>query len=247
MQVSRSKEQQQAVATDNNARATRVRDAAPPATPASLVIVHGLWMNRLSMEPLRRPFASRGFATHVFRYPSVSRGLEANAARLADFVAAVPGHTVHFVGHSLGGVLIGAMLERAPLGERAGRVVCLGSPFAGSAIGARVARWGALGARCIGRSIGDLNACGGFPEWRVPHELGVIAGDRPYGFGRLLGGFDEPNDGTVAISETRVRGAADHIVLPVTHLSMLWSRLVLEQALAFFANGRFARAASPSG
>jgi pimeloyl-ACP methyl ester carboxylesterase len=244
MQISRSKEQQQAAAS-NDAPA-RARDAARPATPASLVIAHGLWMNRLSMELLRRRFVSRGFATHVFRYPSVSRGLEANAARLADFVAAVPGHTVHFVGHSLGGVLIGAMLERTPVGERAGRVVCLGSPFAGSAIGARVARWGALGARCIGRSIGDLNACGGFPQWRVPQELGVIAGDRPYGFGRLLGGFDEPNDGTVAIAETRVRGAADHIVLPVTHMSMLWSRLVLEQALAFLETGRFSRAPAPT-
>ncbi|HET7132489.1 MAG TPA: alpha/beta fold hydrolase [Gammaproteobacteria bacterium] len=245
MQVGGSNEAQEPVAS-RDASAARARHDGRRATGASLVIVHGLWMNSLSMEPLRRRFAARGFAAHVFRYPSVSHGLEANAARLADFVAAVPGDTVHFVGHSLGGVLIGAMLERAQVGGRARRVVCLGSPFAGSAIGARVARWGPLGSRCIGRSIGDLNACGGFPEWRAPQELGVIAGNRPYGFGRLLGGFDEPNDGTVAIAETHVRGAADHIVLPVTHMSMLWSRLVLDQALAFLETGRFRRAPSPA-
>jgi pimeloyl-ACP methyl ester carboxylesterase len=211
---------------------------------SSIIVVHGLWMNSLSMELLRRRLSAHGFAPHVFRYPSVSQDLAANAARLADFVAGVPGDTVHFLGHSLGGVLIGAMLERVRAGQRPGRVVCLGSPFAGSQIGARAARWGALWRRSVGKSIGELNARGGLPEWRAPHELGLIAGDRPYGFGRLLGGFDEPNDGTVAIAETRVRGAADHIVLPVTHFSMLWSRLVLEQALAFLETGRFTRAAS---
>ncbi|HET8697077.1 MAG TPA: alpha/beta fold hydrolase [Gammaproteobacteria bacterium] len=209
---------------------------------ASIVVVHGLWMNALAMEPLRRGLAAHGFAAHVFRYPSVSHDLAANAARLAEFAARVPGDTVHFVGHSLGGVLIGAMLERSGAEPRVGRVVGLGSPFAGSEIGARVARWGGLGTRVIGKSIGDLNARGGFAEWRAPHELGLIAGDRPYGFGRLFGGFREPNDGTVAVSETRVRGAADHIVLPVTHMSMLWSRLVLDQILAFLRTGRFRRA-----
>ena len=209
-----------------------------PAAGAAIVVVHGLWMNGLAMQLLRRRLDGHGFATHVFRYPSVAHDLSTNAVRLADFVAALPGDTVHFLGHSLGGVLIGAMLERTEH-QRAGRVVCLGSPFGGSQIGARVARWGSFGARFVGKSIGELNARGGFREWRAPHELGVIAGDRPYGFGRLLGGFDEPNDGTVAIAETRVQGAADHIVLPVTHFSMLSSRLVLEQALAFIRTGTF--------
>ncbi|HEX5048083.1 MAG TPA: alpha/beta hydrolase [Gammaproteobacteria bacterium] len=213
---------------------------AERGAPDAIVIVHGLWMHGLAMELWRRRLAAHGLAAHVFHYHSVSRDLRANAARLADFVATVPGNTVHYLGHSLGGVLIGAMLEHAPA-ERPGRVVGLGSPFAGSRIGARVASWGAAGSRFIGKSIGALNARGGFGPWRAPQELGLIAGDRPFGVGRLLGGFDEPNDGTVALSETRVSGAADYIVLPVTHTSMLWSRLVLEQALAFIRTGRFRR------
>jgi pimeloyl-ACP methyl ester carboxylesterase len=208
---------------------------------ASIVVVHGLWMNGLPMELLRRRLERSGFAPSVFRYPSVAQDLATNAARLADFVAALPGDTVHLLGHSLGGVLIGAMLERAPAALRPGRVVCMGTPFMGSEIGARVARWGGAARGLVGKSIGELNARGGLTDWRAAHELGVIAGNRPYGFGRLLGGFDEPNDGTVTIAETRVRGAADHIVLPVTHFSMLWSRLVLEQALAFLETGRFTR------
>ena len=224
------------------------RAEGPPAPPRAerapvdaIVIVHGLWMNGLAMDLWRRRLAAHGFSAHVFRYPSVSQDLAANAARLADFVAEVPGGVVHYLGHSLGGVLIGAMLERATA-PRPGRVVSLGSPFMGSQIGARLARRGSAFRRFVGASIGDLNARGGLGEWRASQPLGVIAGDRPLGVGRLLGGFGEPNDGTVAISETRVRGAADHIVLPITHTSMLWSRLALDQALAFLTSGRFRRA-----
>jgi hypothetical protein len=49
-----------------------------------------------------------------------------------------------------------------------------------------------------------------------------------------------PHDGTVAVAETRIEGAADHLVLPVTHLSMLWSAAVADQAVHFLREGRFA-------
>lgn len=205
----------------------------------AIVVIHGLWMNGASMDLLRRRLEPHGFKMHVFRYSSVRESLGANAARLADFVAAIPGERVHMLGHSLGGVLVRAMLD-VGRPQRPGRVVCLGSPFTGSQIAARIARWPS-GSRLIGKSIGDLLACGGFADWRPPLELGVVAGRVPIGFGRLVGGFDEPNDGTVAVAETRVQGATDHIVLPVSHFSMLWSRLVLDQVLAFLANGRFVR------
>jgi pimeloyl-ACP methyl ester carboxylesterase len=208
----------------------------------AIVVIHGLWMNGASMELLRRRLEPKGFEMHVFRYPSVREGLTANALRLADFVAAIPGERVHMLGHSLGGVLVRAMLDVArPI--RPGRVVCLGSPFAGSQIAARIARWPA-GTRLLGKSIGELLARGGYADWRPPLELGVVAGGVPIGFGRLVGGFREPSDGTVAVAETRVQGATDHIVLPVSHFSMLWSPLVLDQVLAFLADGRFRRDAA---
>ena len=208
----------------------------------AVVVIHGLWMNGASMDLLRRRLTPNGFTMHVFRYASVREGLAANAARLAEFVAAIPGERVHMLGHSLGGVLARAMLD---LGNpvRPGRVVCLGPPFRGSQIAARIARWPG-GGRLLGKSLGDLLARGGFADWRSPLELGVVAGGVPIGFGRLVGGMREPNDGTVAVAETRLRGATDHIVLPVSHFSMLWSRLVLEQVLTFLAEGRFRHAAA---
>ncbi|MCZ6498198.1 MAG: alpha/beta hydrolase, partial [Gammaproteobacteria bacterium] len=48
-----------------------------------------------------------------------------------------------------------------------------------------------------------------------------------------------PHDGTVAVEETRLEGATEHIVLPVSHLSMLWSGVVAEQVVNFLSSGRF--------
>ena len=72
-------------------------------------------------------------------------------------------------------------------------------------------------------------------------EIGCLAGDLPIGFGRFVAGFEEANDGTVAISETRLPGVKDHIVLPVSHKGMLISKDVVDQTAAFLRRGEFLR------
>lgn len=207
----------------------------------SVVTVHGLWMHGASMRMLRRRLEPHGFRVHDFAYPSVTGSLDANSAALAEFVANVPGETVHLVGHSLGGVLICAMLDGA-LPARVGRVVCLGSPLQGSRTAARLARWPG-GKRLIGTCLAEVHARGGFTAWRAGVEVGSIAGRIPLGVGRLLGPFPEPNDGTVAVEETKIAGLTDHVVLPVSHVALLWSAAVAAQTEHFLLHGRFRHAA----
>jgi pimeloyl-ACP methyl ester carboxylesterase len=205
----------------------------------SVVTVHGIWMRGGAMALLRRRLEPHGFQVYEFTYRSVTESLKANAEALADFVAATPGHTVHLIGHSLGGIVIREMLElRDSRVARVGRVVCLGSPLRGSRTGARLARLPG-GSRAIGLCIAELNARGGFKTWVPGVEAGSIAGRVPFGFGRLFGRFSEPNDGTVAVAETRIDGAA-HVVLPVSHFAFLWSKQVAEQTEHFLLHGRFA-------
>jgi hypothetical protein len=59
--------------------------------------------------------------------------------------------------------------------------------------------------------------------------------------GRLLTSFDGDNDGTVAVAETRLDGAKDHICMPVSHTNMLLSSDVVDQAVAFLKRGEFLR------
>jgi len=205
----------------------------------SIVTVHGLWMRGAAMGVLRSRLAPRGFTVHEFTYPSIRGSLADSAAALGAFVERVPGETVHLVGHSLGGALICALLERS-LPERIGRVVCLGSPLKGSRTAARVTRWPG-GRHLIGKCLGDVHARGGFRAWRAGVEVGSVAGRMPFGVGRLLGPFPEPNDGTVAVDETVIGGLKDHIVLPVSHVALLWSERVAAQVAHFLELGRFRR------
>jgi pimeloyl-ACP methyl ester carboxylesterase len=203
----------------------------------SVVTVHGLWMRGASMAVLGRRLEPHGFEVSDFNYPSVRGSLAANVAALSSHIDGLAADTVHVVGHSLGGVLICAMLEsRRP--ERLGRVVCLGSPLKGSRTAARLARWPG-GKRLIGNCLTEVHARGGFACWPPGVEVGSVAGRLPLGVGRLLGPFPEPNDGTVAVAETSIAGVTDHVVLPVAHMALLWSTAVAAQTEHFLLHGRF--------
>jgi pimeloyl-ACP methyl ester carboxylesterase len=169
------------------------------------------------------------------RSPCGSRPVSSRTSRAAA-AAGLAAERLHFVGHSLGGVVIVRMLERYPV-ERLGRAVCLGSPLVACHCGARLLRhrWSR---GIVGRSIAQLVEAGGFGAWRGPCELGVLAGDLALGFGRVLGGLPSPNDGTVAVEETRLPGA-EHRVLRVTHTQLLWSADVAAETVSFLRTGRF--------
>jgi pimeloyl-ACP methyl ester carboxylesterase len=201
----------------------------------STVVVHGLWMPGPDTWLLRRRLNAEGLNSSLFRYPSVRRGLYENAEALARYVERVPGDTVHLVGHSLGGVLIVAMLQRFGC-ARPGRAVCLGSPLNGTAAGRALARWPG-GRPIVGRSIGEL---GGLPAWNGARPLGIVAGRIPIGFGALITRLPKPHDGVVAVEETRLAGAADHIVVDASHVALLWSNAAWHAVLTFLEHGRFA-------
>ncbi len=70
-------------------------------------------------------------------------------------------------------------------------------------------------------------------------QLGIIAGTQALGIGQILAQFEEDCDGTIAVSETRMPGATEHISLPVSHAGMLVSPRVARQTGAFLQHGRF--------
>ncbi|MCY3732472.1 MAG: alpha/beta fold hydrolase [Rhodospirillaceae bacterium] len=209
----------------------------------TVVLVHGLWLPGAETWLLRLRLARAGFKTHQFAYRSVSVDLDANAQRLTDCLGRVPGDTVHLLGHSLGGVIaLRALQTLSP--ARIGRVVCLGSPLRGSTAARTLARLPG-GRRLIGKSLPALTG-GAVAPWSGATQLGLIAGSTPLGGGQLLGGLPRPHDGTIAVEETRLEGATAHIVLPVSHLTMLWSARVADQVVRFLESGRFAASSTSS-
>ena len=205
----------------------------------NVVVAHGLFMPGIETWPLQRNLSEAGFEPLLFRFPTVRATLSENVERLAAFIAAAPGDLVHCVGFSLGGVVCTATVaQRRP--PNAGRIVCLGAPLNGSHTGKGLMRF-RIGLKIVGESIAELNSRGGLGRWEGPGDLGVIAGSRSFGMGRFFGRLPRPNDGTVAVEETRLEGLTDHLVMPVTHTTMLFDREVARQTVAFLRHGRFDR------
>lgn len=203
----------------------------------AVVLVPGLWMPAVTTAWLARRLRAAGYAPYPFGYRSVAADLATNAAALAAFLECSRLVDPHFVGHSLGGALVLTTLAHGLAASR-GRVVCLGSPLAGSRAAEALA---SLPGRdlVLGRSLPVYQA-ERLERWEGPNEVGMIAGRVPFGVGRWLARFDGPNDGTVAVDETRLPGLTDHITLGVTHFSLLWSREVARETGYFLEHGCFA-------
>jgi pimeloyl-ACP methyl ester carboxylesterase len=202
----------------------------------TVVLVHGIWMSSLELVLLARRLRRCGYRTLRFRYRSLRRPVRHNAECLARRVRRLPAGRIHLVGHSLGGLVVLQALQDHP-DLITGRIVLLGSPVKGSAVarhihGRRLLRW------LIGRS-GEQGLLGDGPRWEGRQLLGVVAGSRSLGIGRLMGGLGGVNDGVVNLEETILEGAQDSIVEKSTHMGLLTSRRVAAQVCAFLRHGRF--------
>jgi pimeloyl-ACP methyl ester carboxylesterase len=204
-----------------------------------VILVHGLWTPPAVLMPHARWLRRRGYHTLRFGYRSVRASLSQNAQALQRFVAEADASDIHLVGHSLGGLVILDMLRR-DADSRLRRVVLLGTPCIDSHCARRLARVAGMPA-LLGRSINEWMArdpgTASAPHCAV--EVGVLAGTRSVGLGRVVPGLPRPNDGVVTVAETCLPGAADHIVLPVAHSEMLVSPRCAAQIDAFLTSGRF--------
>lgn len=118
------------------------------------------------------------------------------------------------------------------------RVVFLGTPSAGTRSGRALARW-RYGRRMLG-DVGGSELLDERPRtWRWSAQLGVIAGTKPHGLGRFIADLDGPNDGTVAVTETRMEGITAHRALPVSHMGMVVSPEVVREIATFLDRGDF--------
>lgn len=204
-----------------------------------IVFVHGLWLTGIESLWLRRRLsAALNQPTRSFHYPSVTATPEAVVDSLHDFIIALRADTVHLVCHSLGGIVALRLLEKYS-DVPPGRIVLLGSPLAGSAAAKSLAR-ARFGAAMLGRTAQRELLEVQPRRWDGRRDLGIIAGDLPFGLGRLISSVAKPHDGTVAVAETYLPGARQHIVLPVSHTGMQFSAAVARHTAHFLEYGRFA-------
>ena len=117
--------------------------------------------------------------------------------------------------------------------------MCLGSPLVDSATGRRLQQLPAgkiLVGQCLAQVLAQPLA-----DWQGQRQIGVIAGSRNMGLGRLIRHTQEAGDGTVSVRETRLPGIADHLVLELSHSGLVLSREAAGQTDFFLSHGHFSR------
>jgi pimeloyl-ACP methyl ester carboxylesterase len=203
----------------------------PEGAREAVVLVHGMGRTPLSMAALEHDFEAAGYRVLNWGYSSWCCTVAELAAQLETDVMAWRGDAqrIHFVGHSLGSILVRQMLASgAEL--PAGRVVMLAPPNQGSRDADRYTRW--LGA--LLKPLPELRTDNGtVRSIPVLHdvEVGIIAGDR---------------DGKVSVAETQLEGARAHIVVPSAHSFIMMKTSVRELVLRFVREGAFVER-SPKG
>ncbi|MCX4188154.1 esterase/lipase family protein [Methylophaga sp. OBS4] len=207
----------------------------------SVILLHGLLRSYRSMNKLEKALQQAGYHTINCDYQSSRYSIEAlsEAAIPATLSRCPPDITVHFVTHSLGGILLRHYLRNHQI-DNLGRVVMLAPPNKGS----ELADWlkpywlyrrifGPTGMQLGTEPSSFVNQLGD-----ANFELGVIAGTRAINllFAPVL---PQPNDGTVTVASTKLEGMTDHISLPASHPFIMRNKQVIRQVLNFLKDGRF--------
>jgi pimeloyl-ACP methyl ester carboxylesterase len=208
-----------------------------------VVLLHGIARTSRSLNKLETALQGAGFATLSLDYTSRKKRLDALAAdihpEISDFAGKICG-PIHFVAHSMGGLLTRVYIARYRP-ARLARVVMLGTPNGGSEVadllkGLSVCRafYGPAGQQLATEQDGTLTSLPP-PDYAV----GVVAGCRSIDPIASVFVLPRPNDGRVSVQSSRLDNMADHITIKASHAGLVRHPVAIDQTIAFLRDGRF--------
>jgi pimeloyl-ACP methyl ester carboxylesterase len=192
-----------------------------------VALVHGFLANNTVMWLLARRLRHRGYRTRMWGYWNHRCSLLVHADRFAKELERLDADPqidrIHLVGHSMGGIVGQAALDRYRP-EKLGRLVMLGSPSRGSFLATRMAS-------TIGRflkPVAELTTAADSLVNRLPVPEGVE-----------IGAIAAKYDALVSEESTHPEAPHEHIVLPTWHTGLVLRSETADLVAGFLATGRF--------
>jgi len=205
-------------------------------------VLHGLAVSKASTKLLGSRLEDAGFEVHRIGYKSMNKSPKEILDIVHDQIQnSLPGedYTVHFVGHSLGGLVIRAYLDSNKVANL-GRVVLLGTPNQGTEIVDKLQdTWlmKILGptTKALGTNKGSFPNSIGDPYY----PIGVIAAVTDLVNNEFI--IEGKDDGLVPLESTKLNGMTDIIIIKGGHMLMKYRKDVANHTIDFLRNGKFKR------
>jgi len=212
-----------------------------PLKNETVVLLHGLARSSKSMNKMENALRKEGYRVINVDYPSTTASIETLTSEIFHTLnpQITDAASVHFVSHSMGGIILREYLEEHPI-PNLGRVVMLAPPSRGSEVTDKLGntflyKWinGPAGNQ-LGTGTNSHPLRLKDPDF----ELGIIAGDRSINplLSMLIPG---PDDGKVSLARVKPPAYSDYLQLHTTHATMMWNKHVIQQTKYFLEHGIF--------
>ncbi len=210
-----------------------------------VILLHGLARTSASMKKLEKFFIADSFMVVNYDYPSTKEPIKKIARKYVNDAVCLckknSAKKIHFVTHSLGGIVTLQYLQSHKL-PKGSRIVMLSPPSRGSELADYLKDFCLY--KWMNGPAGQQLGTGpkSVPNMLKPVEpaLGIITGDVSYNpvFSQILPG---PDDGKVSVKRARFPGMDDFMVIHASHTFIMKNKQAMKQALFFIKNGRFKR------
>ncbi|MEM7196612.1 MAG: hypothetical protein AAF402_16915 [Pseudomonadota bacterium] len=221
---------------------------SPTEASECVVLLHGMGRTSRSMARIETALRRTGYWVYNESYPSTDHAVETLAPMAIlpglDFCRSRRSYTVHFVTHSLGGILVRYYFQDQRARElteiELGRVVMLAPPNKGSEV-ADLLKDNVLYKLLTGPAGQQLGTdASGLPVRLKPigADIGVIAGNKssdPW-FSPFLSGSD---DGKVSVDSTQLGEMRDFLIVDKGHTLIMYDAYTIRQTIHFLRFGRF--------
>lgn len=197
----------------------------------AVVLVHGLWMQRWSFASIAKHLENQGYKVYRFGYKTTTRPFDFNIQKLQAFVNSKKEDTVHLVVHSMGGIL---SMRALPNIRKQGKLIMLGSPINGATVAREMGKkkWTAWMLKHATEPLEN-----GVISPTVFRDSMMIAGtSNSIGIARLVTKLPQPNDGTVALSDTQADWINTHTTENTNHFRMLFHKRIKKTIGLFLAD-----------